>query len=1558
MNSFHALSPSPTPLKPIKNPRDRYSMAASTRAIAMLMLSLQIWLATPLSSIAIEATPGRPSAARAVAPSPPIVHVNRTVPNSAPPPDVHPRFSANPTETEFLRAALFEEPLVPVGRPPSAQENKSLAAALTDYANRSSFDDTSALSDFLHRDADSPWRVALLVTLGIIHYRACRFSQTFPVWEEAWRLGKGSTEPKAKALVDRALGELARMHARVGHMGQLEALFKEIGNRQLVGSAAEIISNARKGLWRMNHEPWVAFRCGPLALNRIMAFRDPAYSVKDCIYYSRSTTNGFSLQQLHELSKELGLKMLPAKRNPEAPILAPAVIHWKVGHYAALLKAQGGKFLIEDPTFGPELWIDQETLEREGSGYFLVEQGTLPQGWKPLDVSDASSIFGKGDAGNNDEGKPQKHRQRCEPMTTASFDPLTVSLFLSDTPVRYFPPRGPAIAFDVSYLHREGSQPANFTFANFGPKWTFEWNSYVIDDPSNPSAQVSVYLPGGGADFFRNFNSTNNTFDPEPTKRTVLTRVSTTNYTMRFPDGSQHIFSRPAGISAPRRVFLTQILDPAGNTVDLAYDGSNRLTAIRDSIGQVSTIGYTQPGDIYKVTRISDPFGRFASFSYDSAGRLTNITDVIGIQSSFTYDGPTDFVTALTTPYGTSRFSRGENGTQSWLELTDPQNATERVEFRNTARGIPFVDATGVPISMSAYNLYVWSRNTFYWSKKAYKDGAGDYTKAKIYHWLHGETLANASSILESEKQPLENRVWYNYPNQTWAGGVNVGMIGKPSKVGRILDDGASQIFQYEYNALGKVTKKVDPLGRTTVYKYATNRIDLVEVRQTAGVDDLLETRTYNSQHLPLTIANGSGNTNRFIYNSYGQILTNTNPRDETTAYNYDTNGYLRTIDPPLPGTNDSTFFSYDIYGRLRTLTDSEGYTLTYDYDALDRLTRTTYPDGTFEEHIYERLDRIASRNRNGQATQYGYDANRHLTSVEDPLHRVTRYEWCSCGQMEALTDAMGRQTTWDRDIQGRVIAKRYVDASQVTYAYEGTTSRLKSVTDEKGQVKVYNYYPDNNIRELNYLNPENPTPRVSFTYDAAYNRVKTMADGVGLTTFGYYPASVNDGRLAVVNGPLLNDRITYDYDSLGRIQLRAISNISQLWQHDSLGRVSAITNILGTFTNEYVGATARPANTIYSNGQRTDYDYYDNVGDRRLREMRHKRPANQNLSRFAYAYDPIGQITNWVQEIGTAPPESWAVSYDFAQQLNAVTITTNSVVKRSYVYDYDRVGNRLFEEINGQRHGFSYNALNQIGSSDDTTLRSRSYKWDAENRLVGIKEGSEYYSLSYDGRGNLARMQEWNGTNFVSDIRYLWCDEEICEARDEISTTRTTQYFFHGQSIGKANVYYCRDHLGSVRNVADTTGTSLSSVTYEPFGSSVRIDGANVSEKGFTGHYINSKIGLIMAPRRVYDSTLGRWLSRDFYPNAELLPEGPNLYSYVGNDPINLIDPSGHYLLGCVVLVATGIAGGYILWQVNHRGIPGSSQTEDETLICQDKDYGRDDPKCPQTTTTTTQPK
>ncbi|MGA2555603.1 MAG: hypothetical protein ABSG04_04955 [Verrucomicrobiota bacterium] len=60
----------------------------------------------------------------------------------------------------------------------------------------------------------------------------------------------------------------------------------------------------------------------------------------------------------------------------------------------------------------------------------------------------------------------------------------------------------------------------------------------------------------------------------------------------------------------------------------------------------------------------------------------------------------------------------------------------------------------------------VGARNRSYWDKKAYADGCPDHSQAKVYRFLYDPVMGNVSRVLESVKEPLENRVWYNYPGR------------------------------------------------------------------------------------------------------------------------------------------------------------------------------------------------------------------------------------------------------------------------------------------------------------------------------------------------------------------------------------------------------------------------------------------------------------------------------------------------------------------------------------------------------------------------------------------------------------------------------------------------------------------------------------------------------------------------------------------------------------------------------------------------------------------------
>jgi len=728
-----------------------------------------------------------------------------------------------------------------------------------------------------------------------------------------------------------------------------------------------------------------------------------------------------------------------------------------------------------------------------------------------------------------------------------------------------------------------------------------------------------------------------------------------------------------------------------------------------------------------------------------------------------------------------------------------------------------------------------------------------------------------------------------------------VGTSDKPTTIARTLEDGTTQLYQFEYNSIGNPTKAIDPVGREFTLVYDTNEVDLIEIRQTrAGQNELLLRVTYDPQHNPLTITDAGRQTTTFTYNSRGQVLTATNPRGDTTTYSYDSNGYLLAVDGPLPGTNDTTRFTYDTVGRLRTATDPDGYTLTLDYDAIDRLTRVTYPDSTYESITYNRLDPEVLRDRAGRETRLTYDSLRQLIAVQDPLGQVTRFDWCGCGGLDAMIDPMGRMTRWVRDLQGRVSAKLYADGSQIQYSYDTATGWLKSIRDEQNQITKFDYNLDGTLQEKSFLNAPMTTPAVRLTYDPNYRRLLTMEDGAGVTSYSYNPITGNSlpgaGSLASVDGPLPNDTITFAYDELGRLVDRQINGVGSRWNWDPAGRLTQLTNSLGSFGFTYDGASLRLATMNFPNGQHSVFSYFPNQKDQLLQQITHFKPDSTLLSRFSYDYNPLRQVTQHTQELAGTSALQWTFGYDGADRLTNAVATQAGATAEAHSWKFDALGNRTDETGLTAGNTTSYNALNQVVALTNAPSPPRSYEWDAEGRMVAFTQATHRTEFSYDGYGRRTRIVEKENGSVISDHRYVWCAFDLCEERDASGALVLKRFSTHGvraengADIPAGAYFVTRDGLESVREFTDASGAVRSDYAYTPFGQRTRIVGDLDSDFGFASQFLHRPSGLGLAVYRAYDPTLGRWLSRDPLGEGDDL----NLYGYAYNDPVNYFDPLG----------------------------------------------------------------
>lgn len=1446
--------------------------------------------------------------------------------------------------SEFAQlTSHFAEPLIATGSH-TGREDKELTKALEAFQNRSREDDFSAISSFLKEHPKSAWRVGLLTNLGLLNYHYGYFSQALSSWAEAWQEGRSYSDPKVHVLVDRAVGELARMHARLGHADELEALFKDLGNRQVTGPATEAIAGAREGLAVMRTDPGIAYLCGPMALKNLLLAQNTPYKDVQFLDAVRSGPHGVTLQQVSALAAKAKLRHTVIFRTAGQPVPVPSIIHWKVSHFAAIVGENGDRIHVIDPTFGTDLWITKSAIDAESDGYFLVPTQNPTFAWRQALDSETAQVRGMGYPGTVDDGATTPDDTNCQqcsapmspisttpvgalpplsdgaspsPMAVYSFTEMVVSLHISDTPVGYTPPIGPSVKVMLNYNQRESDQPATFSYFNISQKWTLNWLSYIQDDPRSAGGSVSRYVAGGGDISYSGYNGTNGTFTPETRDASVLSRTTTGAiiYKRSLADGSVETYSASNGATTyPRLVFLTLFTDRSGNSVSLNYDNQRRLTSLTDATGRSTTFSYGLASNPLLVTQITDPFGRSAQLTYDASGRLSQITDILGLTSRFTYDS-SSLINAMTTPYGTTNFTYGANGTYRYLAATDPLGHTERVEWDQpapTSSNLPFSEpAALVPVGIvNPFNQYITGRDTFYWDKHAYAVAAGNYSQARIRHWMHNEYNTNQMyHSLESYKYPLENRVWYNYPNQSSTGFS--GSLDYPTGIGRVLDDGTTQLTKMTYNAQGHVTDTIDPMGRETQFIYAANGIDLLTVKQktAASAYSTVAQFTYNSTHLPLTHMDAAGQTTTFTYNSAGQILTATDALGETTTYSYNGLGYLGSITNANSKTQAS--FTYDQYGRVSTATDSEGYVVNYAYDAANRVTQETFPDGTARKFTWTNLDVTSVTDRQSNTTQYAYDAIRNLLSTTDPLSHVTRLGYWENQSLKTLTDPNGNTTTWNIDVQNRVTGKQYADGTQIINGYENTTSRLRTITDAMAQVKTFTYAKDDTLSAIGYTHAVNTTPNVSFAYDPYFRRITSMTDGNGIRNYTYQ-AIGSPGALQLIreSGPFTNDSIAYQYDALSRLASRTVDTSTETFAYDALSRLVTHGTALGTFNLGYLGQTGQLISQQISTGTvGTNWAYDSNTNDRRLLSI-----TNSGATRsFNYTTTPenlITQIKETAPATAAYAPKTWSYTYDSAYRL-----ATASASGSSYTYGLDAADNITSIQTPSSTTAASYNNLNQIlsygsqayiydknGNVLDDGVRT--YGWDAENRLLSVSpksNTSQRTTFNYDGLGRRTAIATANN-GIITNNRYLWCGQVLCQARTKTDEV-LRRYYTEGEYLpaGGTSLYYSQDHLGSVRDVLATqTGTRVASFDYDPHGGVGQSSGRVSTDFRYSGLFYDQQDGLYLANFRSLDPRTGQWLSRD----PASLKDGLSSYAYAAGNAILNVDPEG--LRGISTIIKT----------------------------------------------------
>ena len=544
-----------------------------------------------------------------------------------------------------------------------------------------------------------------------------------------------------------------------------------------------------------------------------------------------------------------------------------------------------------------------------------------------------------------------------------------------------------------------------------------------------------------------------------------------------------------------------------------------------------------------------------------------------------------------------------------------------------------------------------------------------------------------------------------------------------------------------------------------------------------------------------------------------------------------------------------------DSRGRRTTVKDANNKTTTYAYDDADRLTSVTDAATNVTSYAYDTENNLTSiTDALSRVTGFAYDNRGRITTVTFPSTLTEGYTYDAVGNLLTKTDRKSQTITYTYDKLDRLTRKQYPDSSGVDYTYDNL-SRLTQVEDATG---TYQFAYDNLGRltqtttAYSFLTSRNFV--VSYSYDAASNRVSMTDPETGATAYAYDTLN----RLTTLTPPIaISGAFTFSYDALSRR--------TQL---------------------------ARPNNVV------TDYTY-DNLS--RLLSVLHKLNGN-TIDGATYTVDSVGNRTAKTNHLPNTPVEAY--SYDAIYQLTQV-VQNGATTTESY--SYDGVGNRLSSL---SASPWSYNNSNQLTSiagspgttfaydnNGNTTSKTdasgtTTYAWDYENRLTSVTlPDQSVVSFTYDPMGRRIRKSSASATTI-----YAYDGANIIEETDASGTVAAR--YAQGLNIdeplamlrGTATSFYQADDLGSVTSLSNSSGSTTDTYTFDTFGNLAAASGSVANPSRYTGREWDAETGLYFYRARYYDPSTARFMSEDPLPQVD----GHNLFVYVGNNPIIFRDPLG----------------------------------------------------------------